>query len=224
MFDPMARVGAQLVEEALLRRLMSEQEARERALHLLEQLGLREPAATMSAYPHQLSGGMIQRVAIAMALMTRPAVLFVDEPTSALDAHVRHEVLGLIRRLAAEEGTATFLISHDLFSVSRYCDAIVVMYGGRIVETGPTATVLERPQHPYTAALLRCSPTTRGAQRERLPVISGAPPAPGQWPSGCVFHPRCPLRFERCPVERPALRTEGEHAAACHLAFGPGLR
>jgi len=217
MFDPLVRMGRQLVEGLVLHDV-PRQTATARARELLARLGFNDPDRVLRLYPHQLSGGMIQRVAIAMALMTRPKVLFVDEPTSALDAHVRHEVLELLRELTISEQAATFLISHDLFSVSRYCDVIVVMYGGRIVEQGPADAVLREPEHPYTRGLVACSPTIDAQSRARLAAIAGAPPTPGQWPAGCVYAPRCPMAVDRCRAERPALRHGQGRAAACHFA------
>jgi oligopeptide/dipeptide ABC transporter ATP-binding protein len=154
-----------------------------------------------------------------MALMPRPQVLIADEPTSALDAHVRVEVLEVLRRLANEQDSGVLLVSHDLGLVSHFCDLITVMYAGRVVECGPTAAVLGDPQHPYTSALLECSPALDAEARSTLRVIGGTLPAPGAWPPGCPFEPRCPLAFARCRVERPALHRRGSRAAACHLSF-----
>ena len=155
-----------------------------------------------------------------MALMPNPSVLIADEPTSALDAHLRVEVLELFRRVAAEQESAVILVSHDLGLVGRFCDSISVMYAGRAVEQGRTARLLSDPEHPYTKALLECSPTLDTAPRTPVSVIPGTPPTPGAWPPACVFEPRCSLAFERCRIERPELRTDGGHAAGCHLAFG----
>jgi oligopeptide/dipeptide ABC transporter ATP-binding protein len=154
-----------------------------------------------------------------MALMPHPQVVIADEPTSALDAHLRIEVLEILRRLAKEQHAAVLVVSHDLGLVSNFCDSIAVMYAGRVVEHGPSKAVLSTPQHPYTEALLTCSPALDAEPRAVLRVIGGAPPPPGTWPPGCVFQPRCPLAFDRCESERPALETHGARSAACHLAF-----
>jgi oligopeptide/dipeptide ABC transporter ATP-binding protein len=224
MFDPLVRVKHQVVEGVVRAKTMARPQALERARELLEAMGFDDAAAVLELFPHQLSGGMAQRVAIAMALMPHPRVVIADEPTSALDAHLRVDVLALLRRVAQEQGAAVLLVSHDLGLVSHFCDSITVMYAGRVVERGATRDVLGDPQHPYTAALLECSPALDADHRMALRVIRGAPPAPGGWAAGCVFEPRCPLAFDRCRDERPALRTEGERAAACHLAFAASVR
>ena len=219
MFDPLQKLDRQLTEGVVLRGLLNRRQARERAHDLLIAMGFHDAEQVLKLYPHQLSGGMSQRVATAMALMPRPTLIVADEPTTALDAHLRVEVLDLLRRLAAEERSSVLLISHDLGLVSHFSDAIAVMYAGRIVELGPTASVLANPQHPYTAALLECSPALDAVPRELLPVIQGTPPPPGSWPPACVFEPRCPRAFEHCRQERPAMRSHQGRAAACHLAF-----
>jgi oligopeptide/dipeptide ABC transporter ATP-binding protein len=216
MLDPMMRVGDQLIEGVVRRRIMTALEARERAGALLSQMGFRDPLVVERLYPHELSGGMAQRVATAMAMMPRPRILILDEPTSALDANVRVEVLRLFRRLAQQERTAVFLVSHDLGVVSHFCDSMAVMYAGRVVESGSTADILTRPAHPYTGALLACSATLLAPNRSALLTISGAPPRPGEWPLGCVFSPRCPRAAERCREERPRLEPKQASAAACH--------
>jgi oligopeptide/dipeptide ABC transporter ATP-binding protein len=217
--DPLLRVGRQLVEGVVRKRGVDRASATDRALRLLAEMGFVDAEAVLRLHPHQLSGGMAQRVAIAMGMMPQPRLLVLDEPTSALDANVRVEVLKLFRTVAREEGTAVFLVSHDLGLVSHFCDAVAVMYAGRVVERGATETVLSSPEHPYTAALLECSATLGGTPHEPLPAIPGAPPAPGHWPSGCVFEPRCPLAFDRCRAERPALASALDRQdAACHLA------
>ncbi|HZV74876.1 MAG TPA: oligopeptide/dipeptide ABC transporter ATP-binding protein, partial [Conexibacter sp.] len=170
-------------------------------------------------YPHQLSGGMSQRVGIAMAMMPRPQVLVVDEPTSALDAQLRSEVLRVIRTLSRDFGTAVLLISHDLGLVGEFCDRVVVMYAGRAIEVGGADDVLRHPSHPYSVALRDVSPNLDAEPRERLRTIPGAPPQAGQWPSGCVFEPRCPRRRDVCRAERPALEPREGRPVAC---FFPG--
>jgi len=217
MFDPLMRIRDQLTEGVVRRRLMTSAQAAQRASQLVREMGFSDPDAVQRLYPHQLSGGMAQRLACAMAMMPRPQLLVLDEPTSALDANVRVEVLKLFRRLAQDEGTAVFLVSHDLGLVGHFCDAIAVMYAGRVLEHGRTAEVLAAPQHPYTVALLSSSATLTARRREPLPGIEGAPPRPGTWPSGCVFEPRCTAAFERCKEVRPALSGDPEHATACLL-------
>jgi oligopeptide/dipeptide ABC transporter ATP-binding protein len=217
MLDPLMRVRRQMTEGVLLRDTMSHQEADDRALALLSAVGFKDAEAVLRLYPHQLSGGMSQRVGIAMAMMSRPAALIVDEPTSALDAQLRVEVLALIREMAVSEGSAVILVSHDLGLVTSFCDVVTVLYGGRVMEEGDAATVLANPRHPYTAALVRCSPSIAAARHEPLETIPGTPPAPGRLPAGCVFSPRCPHVHDRCRVERPALTDIGDGRAACHL-------
>jgi oligopeptide/dipeptide ABC transporter ATP-binding protein len=219
-FDPLFRLGAQLTEGVVRRKLLSRADARERAHQLLSQLGFRDPAATLDLYPHQLSGGMSQRMAIAMALMPRPSVIIADEPTSALDAHLRIDVLRLLRSVGSEQGAGIVLVSHDLGLVSHFCDTVAVIYAGRIVERGPIQAVLREPAHPYTVALLACSPALDAPPRRPLRAIGGTPPAPTAWPPGCVFAPRCPRAAERCHVEPPALTDHGGRIAACHFPFG----
>lgn len=216
MLDPTMRIGRQLVEGVVRRELLVPAAARERASALLRQMGFGEPERVMRLYPHELSGGMAQRVVTAMAMMPRPRLLVLDEPTSALDANVRVEVLQLFRRLAAAEGTAVFLVSHDLGLVSGFCAGIVVMYAGRVVEAGATAEVLSAPAHPYTLALLRCSATLAAKNRAPLATISGVPPRPGAWPEGCVFAPRCLRADALCHERRPELRARRGWDAACH--------
>jgi oligopeptide/dipeptide ABC transporter ATP-binding protein len=218
MFDPLMRIGRQIIEGVVLRKLYSADRAIERAAALFASLGLSE--LVLDLYPHQLSGGMSQRAAIAMALMSRPSVLVADEPTTALDANLRLEVLSLLGLVARDFDTSVILVSHDLGLVSHVCDTVVVMYAGRILEEGPTQDVLRTPQHPYTAALLSSSTTLDATPRRRLSVIPGQPPEPTDWPAACVFEPRCRHRFDLCAARRPVLHVDGSHAAACHLAFG----
>jgi oligopeptide/dipeptide ABC transporter ATP-binding protein len=220
MFDPLIKLRHQLIEGVVRRRLQRRDEATLRARELVGAMGFPDPDQVLELYPHELSGGMAQRMGIAMALMPRPEVVVTDEPTSALDAHLRIEVLRLLSALARDEGTAVLVVSHDLGLVSHFSTALTVMYAGRIVEQGATLDVLQNPQHPYTLALRECSTALDAEPRVPLRVISGSPPVPGAWPPGCVFSPRCPLVFDRCVDERPALRVRERRAAACHLAFG----
>jgi oligopeptide/dipeptide ABC transporter ATP-binding protein len=215
--DPLARVSRQITEAVVRHGVLPKDAARNRALDLLSRMGFDDPDHVMRLYPHQLSGGMAQRVQIASALMVKPQVLIVDEPTSALDAGVRIEVLRILRDVTAQEGAGMLLVSHDLALVSHFCDRVVVLYAGRVLEAGRTAAVLTEPRHPYTRALVSCSPSPDTPPRRPLPMIGGAPPAPGEWPSGCVFRPRCPHAFDRCAEERPRLLPTGRVVAACHL-------
>jgi oligopeptide/dipeptide ABC transporter ATP-binding protein len=218
MLDPLVRVGEQLIEGVVRLRLASKQEAVQRATELLASMGFEDPAMVQRLYPHQLSGGMAQRVATAMGLMPRPRVLVLDEPTSALDANIRVEVMQLFRRTTQSEGTGAFLVSHDLGVISHFCDRIAVMYAGRVVECGPAAGVLSAPAHPYTQALLACSVALDVPARGRLALVEGAPPAPGKWPSGCPYRARCPLAQQVCAEVRPPLAGSPSHRAACHFA------
>ena len=222
MLDPLIKVGKQLIEGPLRLGLVPKAAADARALALLGELGFDDAEAILALYPHQLSGGMAQRVAIAMMMMPRPSLLIADEPTSALDAHIRVEVLSLLSSAARAENSAVVLVSHDLGLIGKFADRILVLYGGHVMEEGPTDEVLSNPQHPYTVALLNCSPSLESVPRRPLQVIDGAPPLPGSWPAGCVFEPRCPIADARSRRERPALRGVGDHSAACHQAFQGG--
>jgi oligopeptide/dipeptide ABC transporter ATP-binding protein len=179
-------------------------------------------AASPSRLPFGLSGGQRQRVAIAAALALRPKLLVADEPVSMLDVSIRADILNLLRWLADKHGIAVVMITHDLSTVAAYADRIAVMYLGRIVEQGDARTVLGDPQHPYTRALRSVVPVPDPAARRAPQVLVGEMPDPSRIPSGCRFHPRCPLAFDRCPVEDPALRRVGrDHAAACLLVPDP---
>ncbi len=217
--NPLMRVGRQVAEAFQLHRDLGRNEAQARAEQLLHRVELPDPASTRRAYPHQLSGGQRQRVMLAMALACDPAVLICDEPTTALDVTVQARMLKLIDRLVAEEGSALLFITHDLAVVRGLCERVLVMYGGTIVEEGPTRAVFGRPWHPYTAGLLDASAATTDPSRldgrGRLPTIAGTVPAAGQFPSGCVFRNRCPRATELCEVE-PALAGDEQRAACWH--------
>jgi oligopeptide/dipeptide ABC transporter ATP-binding protein len=223
MLDPLMVLGKQLTEAVVYHGAMTRAEAVERAKQLLVQMGFADPSHVLALYPHQLSGGMAQRAALAMALMPSPRVLVVDEPTSALDANLRTEVLRVVRALAAEQQCAIVLVSHDLSLVGTYCDSMAVMYAGRVVESGPATALLSEPQHPYTKALVASAASSLSPPRTPLPVIKGSAPRPGEWPEGCVFAPRCKFVFDRCVSDRPALQREGARRSACFLAFSPAL-
>lgn len=216
-FDPIQRVGPQLVEAVVRNGLMSRTFAYERAAKLCDNLGLGRSKSVFRLYPHELSGGMIQRAALALTLMPGPRVLIVDEPTSALDASLRVDALRLLRSIARDDGSAMMLVSHDLGLVSHYCDILAVLYAGHLIEAGPTSTVLRYPAHPYTASLISCSLSLTRPHRGLLQTVGGEPPQPGSWPSGCYFHPRCPYAQERCRVERPVRKAIGSRSVACHF-------
>jgi len=196
-------------------------ELRQRATEALTEAGLTPAEAYLHRLPFELSGGQRQRVVIAAALALRPGVLVADEPVSMLDVSIRAEILNLLGRLATEQGIAVVMITHDLSTVAAYADRIAVMYLGRIVEIGPTSDVLGNPQHPYTQALLSVVPVPDPTARRRPVILSGETPDPSNIPSGCRFHPRCPLAFDRCPTVDPPLFDVGSgHQAACLLVEG----
>ncbi|MCC5578384.1 ABC transporter ATP-binding protein [Microtetraspora sp. AC03309] len=199
--NPLMRVGAQIAEVLRIHGL-GRTAARRRAVELLEQVGIGPERARV--YPHELSGGMRQRIVIAMAIALKPALLIADEPTTALDVTVQEQIMRVLRAAQRETGAATVLVSHDLGLVSEAAHRIAVMYSGRLVETGTADEVLSAPRHPYSAALMRSRPRI-GAGRGPLPVIPGHPPAPKSRPPGCAFHPRCPVALARCAQEIPPL-------------------
>jgi oligopeptide/dipeptide ABC transporter ATP-binding protein len=200
--DPVFRVGDQIAEGILAHFRISRREARERAVALLRETGIPDPAARADNYPHQLSGGMRQRVMIAIALAAEPEILVADEPTTALDVTVQAQILEVLDRLRAERGMAVLLITHDLGIVAGRADRVAVMYAGQIVEEAPTAALFARPSHPYTRGLFASIPRLTGPV-ERLHPIPGTVPSPAAWPSGCRFRPRCPYAFEPCGREPP---------------------
>lgn len=217
VLDPRMRVGPALTEVLRTHRVVPRGEERARAQALLDEVGL--PAAYRERYPHQLSGGERQRVAVARALAVEPELLVLDEPTSALDVTVQERVLTLLERLRDTRELAYLLISHNLAVVGRMCETIVVLYLGRVVEAGPTRVVLGRPAHPYTAALRSAIPTLDRHSADGRIVLPGIPANPADPPSGCVFHPRCPLAVDRCRTEAPHLTpAAGSRRVACHRA------
>ena len=215
--NPVTTVGSQVMEAIGLHADMSRAEARGRVIELFGLVGIPDAKSRFSAYPHQLSGGLKQRVMIAMAMAMRPRLLIADEPTTALDATIRAQILELLRDLSAKTGTAVLLITHDFGVVNEVADRVAVMYAGRIVEEGTRVELLGAPRHPYTQGLLRSIPRAE-ARGTRLEEIKGAVPRPGHWPSGCRFHTRCPHAFAPCPAEDPE-RTpvSSTQSASCHL-------
>jgi peptide/nickel transport system ATP-binding protein len=218
---PLKRVGAQVAEAVRAHRPVGREAARARVVELLDLVGLPEPDLRAQAYPHELSGGMRQRVMIAMALAGEPRVLIADEPTTALDVTVQAQILELLARLRAELGMALVMITHDLGVIAETAERVAVMYAGTIVEEASTATLFERPQHPYTWGLLRSLPRIDAPLGAELVPIAGAPPSLISPPGGCRFHPRCPHVRERHRREQPPLEPvagEPGHAVACLLA------
>jgi peptide/nickel transport system ATP-binding protein len=212
--NPLMRVGAQVAEAVRLHRRIGRRDAWTRAVDLLTQVELPEPGSTARAYPFQLSGGQRQRVVLAIALARHPRLLICDEPTTALDVTVQARMLALIDRLVREHDSTLLFITHDLAVMASLCDRVIVMYGGRIVESGAVGDVLDDPRHPYTAGLLVASAATAVHERgTRLPTIPGSVPSAGAFPSGCVFRNRCVRADEAC-VAVPTLTGDG-HLAAC---------
>ena len=208
--NPVFRVGYQIAEALRLHEGLGRRAARLRAIELLEQVGISDPRDRVDAYPHQLSGGMKQRVMIAMALACRPRLLIADEPTTALDVTIQAQILELLRELRDERGMGIILITHDLGVVAGMCDRVIVMYAGRIVEQAPTHALYADPQHPYTQALLRSVPRLDEATHETLFSIEGLPPRLDRGAfSACTFAPRCPLVRDACRDAEPALEATG---------------
>ncbi|MFD2239133.1 ABC transporter ATP-binding protein [Aureimonas populi] len=223
--NPAFTVGHQLAEGIMRHRSLSRRQARAEALKMLEWVRIPAPEKRLDAFPHQLSGGMRQRVMIAMALANRPKLLIADEPTTALDVTIQAQILSLVSKLQRETGTAMILITHDLGVVAEVADQVAVMYAGRIVEQGPVAAIFDDPQHPYTIGLLGSMPSL-GRREGALATIEGSVPPLDAMPKGCRFVERCPFGDARCAEEAPPLRPLGPgHGAACwyaplELSFG----
>jgi oligopeptide/dipeptide ABC transporter ATP-binding protein len=217
--NPFLRVGVQVAEVLEIHRGLGRREALMEAQRLLELVQVSDAARRLREYPHQLSGGMRQRVVIAAAMAARPKLIIADEPTTALDVTAQANVLDLLRDMTRENGTAVILISHDLSVVADFCERVVVMYAGRVVEEADVDSIVEEPRHPYTRALLSSIPRLDRAPGERLASIPGSPPDLTRVPEGCAFAPRCPLAIDRCRAERPALAARtGRGRVACHRA------
>jgi peptide/nickel transport system ATP-binding protein len=214
--NPLFSVGDQLVETLRTHLALDGPQARQRALELLRETGLTAPELRLGQYPHQLSGGMRQRVVMALAMAAGPRLLIADEPTTALDVSVQAQVLAWLRRLCDEQGLAVMLVTHDMGVVSQVCDRVAVMYAGRIVEIGPVRQVLEAPAHPYTRGLIGSVPPL-DEDRVELTQIPGSMPRLDAIPPGCPFHPRCPHAFSPCASQRPPMFAVAGARAACWL-------
>lgn len=218
---PTMRVGDQMAEVLMRHQGMSRHEARARCIEALEVVRIADPERRYSAYPFEMSGGMRQRVMIAMATLCRPEVLIADEPTTALDVTVQAQVLRLLDGLKRHTGTSLVLITHDLGVVAGLCDRVLIMYAGRAVELGPVRDIFRRPAHPYTQALLRSMPSLGIDPGRDLPVIPGQPPDLENLPAGCAFASRCHCSIDACRLERPAFTSVGAgHGRACHRPPG----
>ncbi|WP_445149892.1 ABC transporter ATP-binding protein [Baekduia sp. Peel2402] len=217
---PMLTVGRQMTEHARRHLKLSKREAQERAVAMLADVRIPDGEAALRAYPHEFSGGMRQRIAIAIALMCEPRVLIADEPTTALDVTVQAGILRLLDRLRREKGMSVVLITHDLGVMSSIAERMSVMYAGRVIESGDAGDVLKAPAHPYTRALLSALPHPGAGAQTELLSIPGVPASPLDPPPGCAFHPRCPLAIEECRTVVPPLFTDGDHAAACLVTMG----
>jgi peptide/nickel transport system ATP-binding protein len=214
--NPLYTIGRQLVETIRTHLPMGEAEARARAVALLEEVGIPAAARRFDHYPHQFSGGMRQRVVIALALAAHPKLVIADEPTTALDVSIQAQIIQLLKRLCRDHGTSVMLVTHDMGVIAETADRVAVMYAGRIVEIGPVADVIHRPQHPYTVGLMGSIPSV-AQDRERLAQIDGTMPRLTAIPPGCAFHPRCPRAFVRCTRERPEPMPALASLAACWL-------
>lgn len=213
--NPVVPVGKQVAEVLSLHAKLSPRQIRSRVVELFQQVGIPQPASRLSAYPHELSGGLRQRVMIAMAMACSPQLLLADEPTTALDVTIEAQILRLMERLRRDFGASILLISHNLGVVAQICDWVYVMYAGRIVEQAPVLDLFESPRHPYTRGLLEVVRAMDG-QREELPAIGGTVAPMGAWRQGCAFAPRCPYATDRCRAEAPALTSDDAgHKTRC---------
>jgi peptide/nickel transport system ATP-binding protein len=219
--NPLYTVGRQLVETITTHLPVTADAARRRAVALLDEVGIPAASRRVDHYPHQFSGGMRQRVVIALALAANPRLIIADEPTTALDVSIQAQIIQLLRRLCREHGTAVMLVTHDMGVIAETADRVAVMYAGRIVEVGPVTEVIHHPAHPYTVGLMGSIPSIRD-ERERLMQIDGTMPRLGAIPQGCAFHPRCPHAMERCRKELPVLARVGATEAACWRNVGAG--
>jgi len=215
--NPLYTVGRQIVETIQTHLAVDAAEARRRAIALLQETGIPAAEQRIDQYPHQFSGGMRQRVVIALALAAQPQLIVADEPTTALDVSIQAQIISLLKKLTRDHGASVMLVTHDMGVIAEACDRVAVMYAGRIAEIGPVAEVIHRPAHPYTAGLMGSIPSM-SEERERLAQIDGAMPRLNAIPPGCAFNPRCPQAHERCRSQRPDLMPAGATRAACWLA------
>ncbi len=220
--NPVLSIGTQMID-IQYRDRGSKVEKRAKAAEMLRRVGIPDPAQRLDNYPFEFSGGMRQRIAIAMALLGNPDLLIADEPTTALDVTMEAQIIHLLRELQREFKASILFISHHLGLIAELCDYVVILYAGQVVERGSVHDIFHRPSHPYTEALLTCDPARIKQATRDLPTITGDVPDLIELPAGCVFAPRCPKMFDRCLVERPPLyRVADGHAAACHLVDADG--
>ncbi len=218
--DPLYRIGDQLIETIQTHTNLSASAARKRAIELLAEVGIPAPDKRIDGYPHEFSGGMRQRVVIALALCAEPELIIADEPTTALDVSVQAQIITLLKKLASEHGTAVMLVTHDMGVIAEIADRVAVMYSGRIAEIGPVRDVVRYPLHPYARGLMGAIPTL-DSHAVRLAQIPGTMPRLSAIPPGCAFNPRCPSAFDRCRSERPEPMPHQGHHVACHLYDAP---
>jgi peptide/nickel transport system ATP-binding protein len=214
--NPLYTIGRQLIETIATHLPVTQAQARDRAIALLKETGIPAAEARIDQYPHQFSGGMRQRVVIALALAAQPKLIVADEPTTALDVSIQAQIITLLHRVCREHGAAVMLVTHDMGVIAETCDRVAVMYAGRVVEIGPVDAVINAPQHPYTVGLMGSIPSM-DQDRPRLLQIDGSMPRLNAIPAGCAFNPRCPHAFDRCRIERPDLLDAGVSRAACWL-------
>jgi peptide/nickel transport system ATP-binding protein len=218
--NPLLTIGDQLTETIRTHLPLNDVQAKERALELMRAVGIPAPEARFDAYPHQFSGGMRQRIVIALALCAEPQLVVADEPTTALDVSIQAQVLQLLRTLCRDKGTAMLLVTHDMGVIAETADRVAVMYAGRIVEIGAVEDVIRRPQHPYTRGLMGAIPSLEPVTGP-LAQIDGAMPRLNTRPQGCAFNPRCPQAMDRCRTDMPRIETRGTRAVACWLSPEP---
>jgi len=214
--NPLYRIGDQIIETIRTHTSLSETAARKRAIDLLAEVGIPAPDRRIDGYPHEFSGGMRQRVVIALAICAEPELIIADEPTTALDVSVQAQIISLIKRLGRDHGTAVMLVTHDMGVIAETSDRVAVMYAGRVAEIGPVQDVVKKPLHPYAKGLMGAIPTLAGEDK-RLVQIPGSMPRLSAIPRGCSFNPRCAFAFDRCRVERPEPLPQGAQSVACHL-------
>ena len=218
--DPIRRVGEQIDQVSMMHLGLGTEQARLRSVDMMRQLRIPEADVVHGNYPHQLSGGMKQRIVIAMALAADPELIVADEPTTALDVTIQAQIIQIMVEMARRKNVALMLITHDMGVVAQACDRVVVLYAGRVAETGSVERIFAAPRHPYTKSLIGCIPV-EGLPPGGLKGIDGVLPSVANYPTGCRFHPRCSLAQNRCKIEVPLLRTLDEGVAACHLADDP---